>query len=819
MTEKIEIKHDGQLSIATGRSRKETSWNNRDTTWSAFLNKVKNTHRTVEPYAEYMSVKKPRQDEIKDVGGFVGGYLANGQRKNGSVMYRSMLALDIDYGKDDTLSNIEITLMGVAYCVYSTHKHCPESKRLRVIIPVDREMTVEEYEAIARLVAADIDIELFDDTTYEPTRLMYWPSSSKDGEYVFDYNDAPWLCADKYLSRYHNWKDSSEWPVSSRTQDIVHREVKQQEDPCEKTGIIGSFCRTYDIHAAIEKFLPEVYEPCDVENRYTYLGGSTSAGMIVYDDKFAYSHHGTDPSGGKLCNAFDLVRIHKYHLKDEGCHQDTPVGKRPSYVAMCDLAAKDPDVRITLVKDRNGSAGEDFAEYFEEIPTPVENGVENLIEEDNDWMGKMEADKNGKIKSTVNNVLLVLRNDPRVRRKLALDEFRHREVALGKLPWRAGGVQPYLVDADDSGLRWFMEYYYEITGETKIRDGVATVINENKFHPVRNYLNDLGWDGVKRIDTILIDYLGAEDSDYVRAVSRKFMVAAVRRVFEPGCKFDYVPVLQGPQGSYKSTFIKNLGREWYSDSFTTVQGTSAYEQVQGVWLLEMGELAGLKKAEVNAIKHFISKQEDQFRPAYGRKTEIFKRQCIFIGTTNEDEFLSDSTGNRRFWPVKVAVNNSRYRVDEDMTDYLVGQLWGEAVYLYKAGETTYFDRETEELAKEQQSQHTEEDDRIGIIIEYLNTPITEDWVSKELYERRNYYLDPAFRNTGTVPRNRVSVAEIWYECFKRDIADMTTFNTKKIHSIMKNLNGWEPRNSKKSRCGPYGLQKTYERNRINLEVS
>ncbi len=298
--------------------------------WSDFVKKISTTHRTAETHTEYLTAKKVRQDEIKDIGGFVGGYISGGRRKAGSILHRQLVTLDIDFGKSDIWDDFKM-LYSNAAAIYSTHKHSPEAPRYRLIIPLNREVAVDEYMAISRRIAGSLGIENFDHTTFQPSRLMYWPSTSKDGEYFFDHQDEQWLDVDETLASYRDWTDTSEWPVSIREGTIVNKAIQKQGDPLEKTGIIGAFCRTYDIHEAIDTFLSDVYDPCDIEDRYSYKEGSTAAGLVVYEDKYTYSHHGTDPTSGKLCNAFDLVRIHKFGLRDEDVQEGTPGNRLPSY--------------------------------------------------------------------------------------------------------------------------------------------------------------------------------------------------------------------------------------------------------------------------------------------------------------------------------------------------------------------------------------------------------------------------------------------------------------------------------------------------------
>lgn len=792
------IEHNGSFDIAIGKSRKEIHWKNREMTWSAFLHRISETHRTAEKYVEYMTAKKTRQDEIKDVGGFVGGYLVEGHRGNGSVLHRQLITLDIDFAHNEFWDDF-FMLFNKASALYSTHKHSKETPRFRLVMPLDRSVTTDEYTAIARRIAGNLDINTFDDTTFEPTRLMYWPSTAKDAEFVFEYQDGPWIKADDILATYKNWMDASEWPVSDRAGDIIHRKMKKAGDPLEKTGLVGTFCREYDIHQVIENFLSDIYEPCDVDDRYTFKGGSTSAGLVIYNKgTWAYSHHGTDPVSGQLCNAFDLVRLHLFGLKDEDAKAGTAINHLPSYVAMTDFARQDPNIVKRIGVERIESIKDDFSETDEE--------------DDQKWLKGMESDKKGVYQSTINNVILVLQNDPKVKGKLALNKFEQREVSKGNLPWRKiSGPYECLTDKDDAGLRHYLEHKYKITGVQRIQDAINLIFLQNAFHPVCDYLKGLQWDGEKRLDTLFIDYLGAEDNAYTRAVTRKCLVAAVSRVFYPGTKFDYVLVLVGKQGVGKSSIVKKLGQQWYSDSFGSIQGKEAFEQIQGVWILEMAELAGLKKAEFEQIKHFISKSEDRYRVAYGKRTENFPRQCIFIGTTNNKDFLRDPTGNRRFWPVDTLVHLPKKDTWKDFTSEEVDQVWAEAYTLFKSRESLFLTKEQEEMALDMQVAHSETDDRSGLIQRYLEVPLPAGWVSMDTNQRRLYLFgEDELKANATEIRTRVSVAEIWCELFNKPIADMSRYNTKDLHNIMKNIPGWEEGKAP-VKIRPYGMQRVYRR--------
>ncbi|MDR3540689.1 MAG: phage/plasmid primase, P4 family [Desulfosporosinus sp.] len=355
----MNLKYDGSLTIATGNSRKDKKWVPKEILWSELLSRVQTTQRTAETVAEYRKMSKDEQDARKDVGGFVGGKLKGGRRKKGFVEYRSVVALDGDYAKLNMWSDI-LMFNGYACCIYSTHKHAPDAPRFRLLIPLMRRVTPDEYQAIARKIADDLGIEQFDDTTYSPERLMYWPSTSSDGEFIFEYQDGPWLNPDEVLARYEDWTDTSSWPVSSRQKEIVKKTVAKQADPTGKEGIVGAFCRTYSITEALETFLSDVYESCDIEDRYTYTGGSTSGGLVTYKDLYAYSHHATDPASSKLCNAFDLVRLHKFGELDKDAEDGTQTTKLPSFKAMMDFARNDAGVQEFEREERIEAAKVDF---------------------------------------------------------------------------------------------------------------------------------------------------------------------------------------------------------------------------------------------------------------------------------------------------------------------------------------------------------------------------------------------------------------------------------------------------------------------------
>ena len=790
------LKYDENLSIAVGLNVSSKVWKNTKTTWSNLVQKLATPVVTAETYKRFMSATKEEQSKIKDVGGFVGGFLTNGKREKTNVLYRQLITLDIDFSHENFWWDFQM-LFDCAAVIHSTHKSCPEKPRHRLIIPLDREVSQEEYQAIARKVAGDLNIDLFDQSTFDVNRLMFWPSVSSDMEYYFEFQDGPFLEADYILGLYNDWHDTSEWPTATDSTDVIMQAIKKQEDPEDKKGIIGVFCRTYTIQEAIETFLSDVYTPAG-EGRYTYINGSTAAGLIVYDDKFAYSHHGTDPTGGRLCNAFDLVRIHKFGHLDTGKEKEDKDKK--SFKAMEEFASKDSTTKKRIAEEKFAEAKFEFAEEAKaEVPE----------EYDTSWTEELDANTKGEYDNSANNLNIIIQHDQFLKDVFKLNIFDNKRYVTRSLPWRKVDTVEPLRDVDYSGVRNYIECVYGIVSSQKVDDALALEFEKKKFHPIREYICAQKWDGIPRVNTLLIDYFGAEDNAYTRAAIRKALAAAVARVFEPGIKFDTALILVGEQGTYKSTFVKKLGMEWFSDTFTTVQGKESFEQIQGAWLIEMAELSGLKKAEVESIKHYISKREDMFRPAYGRTVETYKRQCVFFGTTNNKDFLRDPTGNRRFMPIDVRPEYATKSVNDDLTQDEVNQIWAEAYQLYLAKEPLYLVGDEDIIAKIEQHKHSEADERKGIIEEYLNTKFPDDWDKMDLYDRRRWLEDPLSKN-GTVQKDFVCIAEVWCECLGKDKTEMSRYNTREVNEILRSLPEWEAIASTKN-FPLYGKQKYYKR--------
>ena len=785
-----------KLSIAYGSSCHAKRWVNQQVTFDELCERLSQTVRTPETVEEYPKLPKSERDRAKDKGGFVGGKLKGGRRKRDTVEGRSMLTQDADHAGIGFIDSYEM-LCPYASCLYTTHGHTPEAPRVRVVVPLTRDVTADEYAAISRLFAAEWGIDQFDECSHRPHQLMYWPTTPADGEYVFKRCDGEWLDPDRYLAAHPGWRDCAGLPHSVREGGIVERGRKQQEDPLGKQGVIGAFCRTYGINEAVHVFLKDIYQESELQGRFDYIPADSSAGVVVYDDVFAYSHHATDPACGKLLNAFDLVRIHKFGGLDEKVPEDTEAAKLPSFKAMCDFAVNDENVKMTIAGERMEIAEKEFSG------------------ENEDWLKQLEYEKRSTVvKNTLRNLLLILNNDEKLK-GIVFNQLSDGMEIKGEVPWEH--PSRFWRDADDAQLISYVDLTYGTFSARNYDIAVTKVADDRSYHPIREFLASLPeWDKVPRVDTILVDFLGASDNAYVRAVTRKTLCGAIARVMNPGCKFDTMLVLNGPQGKGKSTLIYKLCGEWFNDSLllNDTKDKTAAEKLQGYWILEIGELAGLKKTEIETLRGFLSRQNDIYRASFGRRATPHPRQCVLIGTTNaENGYLRDTAGNRRFWPVKTPGDAAR--ASWEMTEEEIWQIWAEALVRYKEGEPLHLDNELAGMALKEQQIAMEVDEREGMVRDYLEMPLPERWDKMDIFDRRNYICGSEFggeREPGVRKRERVCNMEIWCECFGKERGNLKRQDANEISAIMANIEGWKKADNK-VRFPIYGIVRGYCRDR------
>lgn len=796
------MNYDRKITISAGNSRRATTWTPQTMLISELWARLQTPARGTETLAEYLSMKKVQQDDLKDVGGFMAGTLSGSRRKQSAVTGRDVLTLDLDHippgGTEDVLCRVDA--LGCGYCVYSTRKHSPAAPRLRVLLPLDRTVSADEYEPLARKAAEYIGMELCDPTTFEVSRLMYWPSCCADSQYVYTWKDRPLLLADGMLAQYADWRDCTQWPQVPGSVSLPKLAVKQG-DPESKRGVVGAFCRVYDVYRAMDELLPGVYEAVEnMTGRYTYLGGSTTGGAVVYDGgKFLYSHHATDPCGGRLVNAFDLVRLHRFGDQDDEAQPGTPTNRLPSYTAMCQLAVQDPGVSALMSQERYQEAVQEFS------GVAADNGGDPA-----NWMSKLAVSpQTGLPKSTIDNVWIILENDPLLKGKFALNRFAGRGEVLGALPWDSRTERRLWEDNDNEGLYWYLERYHHITGTRKIDGALSLHSTAHAFNEVQDFLSALTWDGVPRLDTLFVDYLGAVDTPYVRAVTRKAFAAAVARAVTPGIKYDNMLILAGPQGLGKSTLLDKMSKGWFNDSIRTFEGKEASELLQGVWLVEISELDAFRRTDVSCIKQFLSLRVDRFRAAYGRHVKDMPRCCVFFGTTNTKDFLRDRTGNRRFWPVDVGVVPAAKNVWTDLP-VEVDQLWAEAKARWQQEESLYLTGELEDAARAAQEEHRETGTREGVILDFINRKVPDDWQKWPLDRRKTFWAGGAQGDVKLVERSRVCALEVWCEALDGKQKEIRYSDTVEINGVLGMADGWE-KCPNSMRFGYCGVQRGFQK--------
>jgi predicted P-loop ATPase len=796
---------DKKLIISTAGTRKAARWQPQNIFWSEFIEKVSRPVRSTETLAEYLSFPKSVQDDLKDVGGFVGGVLRDNIRKAQNVVGRDLVTLDLDNipvgGTQDVLE--KIATLPCAYVLYSTRKHSEENPRIRLCIPLSRTATAEEYEPIARKIGEWIGTELCDPTTFQASRLMYYPSCCKDSSFVYHYSDKTFVDVDGVLAMYPNWKSISDWAGTPKKEALPVRTSTRQADPTTKGGVVGAFCKAYNIYDAIAKYIPEIYSPCDVPDRLTFNGGSTTGGAVVYDNAtFLFSYHATDPTSMKLVNAFDMIRLHLFGDLDDNAALDTPQNRLPSYQEMIKLATSDPAVTAFLDQSRIEAITREFG------------GTELDVS----WVSKLmvSAESRRPLKN-LRNIEIMLENDPLLKGRIRYNEFLDTITGIAPMPWegRKDVVEDgesdnvfHWTDFDSMGLRMYSEKILGFQNKDLIEVVIATCAKKHSYNPVIDYLNSLRWDGKPRLDEMFVKYFNAVNDDYTRAVTRKCMVAAVARAMKPGTKFDNITILVGSSGIGKSTFFKKLGGEWFSDSVAIVEGKDGMESIQYSWIIELGEMDAYLKAGKNSAIAFLSKVEDRYRPAYGRHTVIRPRRCVFFGSTNQTDFLRAHAGNRRFWIVQC--QKDKYQFDlSTLTQSEIDQIWAEAVAKWQEGETLYLNAKMTQRAEIIQSSYIEEDELDGVIQNYLDTLVPENWDRMELSERLTFLNGAMIGAVGTKLQDRVCIMQVWQECLGKTDKLIDKRHTNRISASLERLQGWEKTST--IRFGIYGRQRGFMR--------
>lgn len=821
------IANETTYIIAVGRSRTDKTWHNKSVTWWE-LKKLLQHRRTACTLSEYQALSKAEQGAIKDVGGFVGGILKeDGRRTADNIKSRTLLTLDVDHA---TTLPTKIAPR-YALIVYSTHSHTPEAPRYRVVAPLSRPCDPTEYQAVAHRMAGGLGVEIVDMTSCEPSRLMYWAAAPKDADTFYYQQDGEPVDVDAILSTYKDYRNPDEWagtPRGGRPRKTPRGASAHLEDPRQKQNIVGSWCRTYDCIDVLEDMIPNLYKPAGI-NRYTRIGASSWGGMCIYDNgTFCYSYHSSDPLGGQLLNSWDLYRLATFSHLDDSTAPTTRADRTPSFKAMATHALEIPAVKQDFLSHRTTLTCDEWDEVgfsFSDTPPTIDP-----VEGDSDWLGDLTVDAKGAIANTLTNYALILKNDQNaIKGRVVYDEFRAEKRVVGELPWERTD-SPVWTDTDTACLALYIDKTYKLRSKDYLQMMLDAVTQGLDFRSnvVKDFIEREQWDGVSRVDNLFIKYLGVEDTPYSRRITRKSLVACVARAYQPGIKYDQITVLVGAQGIGKSSILRKLagGGDLFMDSFTMdARSNKMQESVKGAWIIEIPELEGFYKQDMNVIKSFVSKQSDSYRPAYGRETIKVPRTCVFFATTNDGDFLRDSSGNRRFWILQCGKPQAPL---SQLTASEVAQVWAEAKAIYDEGKERLYlnDEESKELLELQRG-YDMDNDLLGELEAFLAVLLPADWDEYTKLERRAYFQArksgaPYMRSVldggnlcnvkveGVCPRLEISAVEVLNEFFGEDNG-RTNLQSRKANSLLRKLVGWQESEVRISLTGGYGRQKVFQK--------
>ncbi len=795
-----------QLLYSVGSGLNFGRAHNRTESWPVFKRGFKTPIKTPEKLSTYNKLSDKEQIELKSLNGWFYRTQVQGKRRNRrSGMPANIITLDWDYATPDFVEMLQLGLVlpEIEYFVHSSRRHTPEKPRLRMVILLKTPLSKEDYSAASRILAQKIDAEMtmVDKVSFRPAQMMFKPTVSIDSEYLFIENKGAPYDWETENDAWGDWHDISILPICAG--EKLRETSDKAEDPTEKTGMVGDFCRAYTIPEAIEAFdLP--YDESGDADRYTFTGGTTANGMQVYDDGlFCYSHHGSDPACDQLLNAFDLVRIHKFGSQDDDTDDEVSPSARPSWKSMTEMLRTDARYMRAVAASHydqtamfNDLLSEDDPTETEEVTAYQVNGavmdpeIDDILgtpkimlpkkargaPTDPDWFSKLDIDpRSGQIIPTVSNVASIIQNDLRMRGVIEMNEFNQRIVSrrplnsklpiLRQMPIRDPIGGDALEDIQYIKLRCILEaangkgkvgYSLKVT-DRDLYGAVATAAEHWPFHPIQDLLLATEWDGVERLPDLFIRFLGCPDDAYHREICINWFLAGVARVFEPGHKFDYAVILEGAQGVRKSTFIQILAMGFFGELKADFHDEKRLvEQMQNCFVMELPELSNFNRSSVEDMKAFIAATENHVRLSYERQPKRFPRQCIFMGSTNKDTYLLDDTGNRRFWPVRVEVEE----IDTDALRREIAQVWAEAVDLYRRMRATHTygylplhltSEQAKQIAaevQEERRQHTEADVYVESFWQWLETPYAPD------------PMDP----DRTVIRDQTTTKELWEVC-------------------------------------------------------
>lgn len=637
-----------------------------ETMFKAFKN---NAIRTKETMEEYQKGDKAFRDKAKDKGGFIMGESLENKREKLALQNRNMITLDLDYCPPNILDVLKQKVynkeLPFRFFVYSTHSHTKEKPRLRMIIPLKRNVEVEEYEPIATRICGKVGLEYFDATTTQANRIMYFPSVALDGDYVCEmFGDDEYydLEPDLILDEFFDYNNIDEWQRPHYIEGKKRERIEKgtiSDSTKTKWRIVNSFNIEYSITEAIDTFLGEVYKK-ERNDRYTFMNGESRNGLNILSHQYAYSFHGTDPAQGRLLNAFDIVRIHKFGKQDQENEQKVydNYNNTSSFKEMSEWIKRElPNVMAHDPK---------VIEQKEKVEEKLE---EMGVEVATDWLDTLVRNSNGDIMKNPYNISVIIENDANFKGLFFYDTIK-QQVCFEKAPYwdkdikKGDGIR----DLDFSYIRNYLASPpYLLTGKDAIEDSVLVEAYKRKINYPKFFLSQLPeWDEKPRVETLFVDLFGVKDNEFIREASKKWLTALVARIMSPGVKFDYVIALLGSVGIGKSTFGKSLIALDWDGKMENIENASYFfsdkeldlrnerdtiDAIRGVCVLELAEFDKfLTKYDKATLKSFITKTKDRFIERYGKRTIDVPRSFVMLATSNEGKPIKNPEDERRFMP-------------------------------------------------------------------------------------------------------------------------------------------------------------------------
>lgn len=758
-----------ELTIVQTRTSKQ--WYPATITWDEFVEGAQ------EPATE------------KDCGAYMAGKATSTSRKDSHVEYRSMVTLDADNADPELPARVEG--LGLTALVHSTYSHTTDEPRYRIIIPLmGPGLTEEEYPRAARGLMEALGMEQFDKTCAQAKRIMYGPSAKHPDQYEVHSYEGETATARGLLERFGGFASTPEHKRGPKT------------DPYKLPGVVGAFNRLYDMNRAVEEFgLP--YEQVG-ENRWHYTNAKSSGGVCVYPDGYVYSNHASDPAGGRTLCMFDLVAMHKFADLDEAA--DTALNTAPKDRPSIQKAMQEFTELLDVKKEMLGANIELFSKDGEKAGA--------------DWVSKLHVHpKTGKTLDDGYNWRLLVEHDP-VLSGLAYNTMNLATITHRDFPWRkvTPGKNDQLTEADREEISDHLECTYNMCypSERRLNGAISKVAQKNAFHPVEKYLEDLQWDGVSRIET----WLPGEANGYKRSIARLTAVQAVARMLEPGIKVDNCLILAGGEGLGKSWFIERMARGW-TCTLGPIDRGSARDTIMIMsrsWVAVADEGYSLKKADADNMKNFITRTHDEVRLPYARETVELPRRQVIWGTTNDPTFLRAQEGNRRFLIVNVT---EKLDFDKYTREY-VDQVWAEAVHVWKESRAKYgvegnpdmyLNAEEEAVAKGVREEATEEEPLVGLIQNYLETLVPENWERMPVDERISWLRssEQGLVKPGTCRIERVCSLEIWRIVLEGRDAKISRRDSLEIAEALRKVPGWESSGAKRASFPHFGQQRFFSR--------